>query len=271
MLIEHRRVAKAARLPSGTVTVLFEHRDDGTVHVSAWGPGADEALTESPAMLGRDDDLAAFAPDDPDIAKLAARFPGLRMGRAPSVMEVLINSIIQQRVTTREATDSIRKLGREHGGAAPGPLGLVLPAAPEELARQPYYALHPLGVEKRRADIVRYVAKRPKRIAGLRELGVEEATRRLSSITGIGPWTIGLVAGIALGDPDAVPTGDYHLPNYVSWTLAGEPRGDDARMLELLAPFAGHRWRVIRLLRMSGATAPRFGPRKGPAHWNRRS
>ena len=39
-----------------------------------------------------------------------------------------------------------------------------------------------------------------------------------------------------VGDPDAVSVGDYHLPNQVAWALAGEPRGDDARMLELLEP-----------------------------------
>jgi hypothetical protein len=44
-------------------------------------------------------------------------------------------------------------------------------------------------------------------------------------------------------------------------TLAGEPRGTDERMLELLAPFEGHRGRVIRLLEATGLTAPVFGPR----------
>jgi hypothetical protein len=32
-------------------------------------------------------------------------------------------------------------------------------------------------------------------------------------------------------------------------------------MLELLAPFAGHRGRVCTLLEAAGLTAPRFGPR----------
>src|SRR4029453_406544 len=46
------------------------------------------------------------------------------------------------------------------------------------------------------------------------------------------------------GDPDAVPVGDFHLPHLVAGALAGEPRGTDERMLEPLAPFAGHRRRV---------------------------
>ena len=68
----------------------------------------------------------------------------------------------------------------------------------------------------------------------------------------------------ALGDDDAVSVGDYHIPNLVAWTLAGEPRGDDARMLELLEPYRGRRALVVRLLELSGAGAPRRGPRLAP-------
>src|SRR5205085_797850 len=64
-----------------------------------------------------------------------------------------------------------------------------------------------------------------------------EATRRLTTLRGIGPWTAAEVVRVAYGDPDAVSVGDYHIPNTVAWALAGEPRGDDARMLELLEPF----------------------------------
>jgi 3-methyladenine DNA glycosylase/8-oxoguanine DNA glycosylase len=67
-----------------------------------------------------------------------------------------------------------------------------------------------------------------------------------------------------LGDPDAVLLGDLHLPSTVSWALAREPRGDDARMLELLEPWRGHRGRVVRLIRSAGRSAPRRGPRYTP-------
>ncbi len=83
----------------------------------------------------------------------------------------------------------------------------------------------------------------------------------MTAIAGIGPWTAAEVVRTAYGDPDAVSVGDYHIPNTVAWALAGEPRGDDARMLELLAPFAGHRGRVCVLLEAAGAGAPRYGPR----------
>jgi 3-methyladenine DNA glycosylase/8-oxoguanine DNA glycosylase len=69
------------------------------------------------------------------------------------------------------------------------------------------------------------------------------------------------VALVALGDADAVSVGDYHLPHLTSWALAGEARGSDERMLELLEPYRGHRGRVLRLLTVSGLVVPRFGPR----------
>jgi 3-methyladenine DNA glycosylase/8-oxoguanine DNA glycosylase len=90
------------------------------------------------------------------------------------------------------------------------------------------------------------------------------AYRRLRALPGVGPWTAAEVGLRALGDPDAVSVGDYHLPSLVSWALAGESRADDARMLELLEPFRGQRARVVRLLEASGIRAPRYGPRMAP-------
>ena len=92
------------------------------------------------------------------------------------------------------------------------------------------------------------------------ELDPDEADRRLRSLPGIGLWTSAEIRQRAAGDPDAVSIGDYHLPRAVGWTLAGRIT-DDAGMLELLAPYAGHRYRVTRLIELSGGHPPRRGPR----------
>jgi hypothetical protein len=65
-----------------------------------------------------------------------------------------------------------------------------------------------------------------------------------------------------MGDPDAVAVGDFHLKNLVSFNLAGEARGTDERMLELLTPYKGQRGRVVRLLQLDGRPPPAFGPRQ---------
>ena len=123
---------------------------------------------------------------------------------------------------------------------------------PATLAALPYYAFHPLGVEQRRADTIRRATARAAWLEAIVDLPIEEAYARLTALPGIGPWTAAEVAVRALGDPDAVSVGDFHLPNLVAFALAGEPRGDDARMLELLEPWRGERARVIRLLELSG-------------------
>jgi 3-methyladenine DNA glycosylase/8-oxoguanine DNA glycosylase len=66
---------------------------------------------------------------------------------------------------------------------------------------------------------------------------------------------------LALGDPDAVSVGDYHLPSLVCWALADEPRGTDERMLELLEPYRGQRARVALLIEHSGVQQRRHAPR----------
>ena len=73
---------------------------------------------------------------------------------------------------------------------------------------------------------------------------------------------IGGGLGIDYGDGAPVPVGDYHLPHTIAWALAGVPRGNDARMAELLSPFNGHAFRVIRLVLAEGIEAPKRGPRQ---------
>ncbi len=45
--------------------------------------------------------------------------------------------------------------------------------------------------------------------------------------------------------------GDANLPGIVGHVLAGDRDCDDAGMLDLLAPFAGQRGRVVRLIETS--------------------
>ena len=72
----------------------------------------------------------------------------------------------------------------------------------------------------------------------------------------------------ALGDADAVSVGDFHLANLVGYALTGRPRSTDEQLLELLRPYAGHRYRAVRMIELSGLRPPRFGPRRSlPKHF----
>jgi len=255
------RTTRTADGPA-TVRVLVRGR---RLDAEAWGPGADVALEGIPALVGIDDDRAGFEPErHPIVAELDRRHRGIRLGRTAAVLEALIPAILEQKVTGREAWHGLRGVVRRWGERAPGPFGMALLPDPGLLATMPYHAFHALGVERRRADLLRRVADRAGRLEEIVGMPRDEGYARLRAIPGIGPWTAAEVMLRALGDADAVSIGDFHLPNVVAWALAGEPRADDRRMLELLEPWRGQRARVIRLLESSGLRPPAFGPRYAP-------
>ena len=221
-------------------------------------------LERAAAWCGAEDDDSGFDPAKGLVRDLWRRHRGLRIPRTGLVTERLIPVILEQKVTGNEARRAYRRLATSLAEHAPGPLDLTLPPDPERVAGLPYYAFHPFGVERRRAEVVRAVCARTAWIDETAALPLDVAEDRLSSVHGIGPWTVAEVARIALGDADAVSVGDFHVPNIVAWALAREPRGSDERMLELLEPYRPHRGRVQRLLETSGIRAPAFGPRMAP-------
>ncbi len=254
----------STRTPDGVATVGL--RLDGRHLIAdAWGPGSGAALGRVPRLFTAGTDTLADT-DDSRIVSLAKRRPGVRILRTGSVMDALVAAILEQKVTGAEAHRAWHGLVRLHGEPAPGPpeLGLRVMPAPRTLAALPYWSYHTLGLERRRADLIRAIARNSRSIEAVVDLPHAEASARLQAIPGIGPWTAAEVGVRALGDVDAVSVGDYHLPHLVAYALAGEPRATDARMLELLEPFRGRRALVVRLLESSGLRAPRYGPRLAP-------
>ncbi|MFA9430581.1 DNA-3-methyladenine glycosylase [Egicoccus sp. AB-alg2] len=256
-------VVRASRTPEGAGTVEIVRESAGTYTARAWGPGADWLLDGAPALVGGEDDCSDFDPSPhPAVARAAHGRPGLRLGRSGVAWDAVVPTILAQRVTSREAARSWTRLVRAHGEPAPGPYDLRLQPAPERLASLPYWAYHRFGVERARAETIVAASRCSRRLEQALTLPSAEATARLCAVRGLGPWTAALVLRIAAGDADQVEVGDFHVKNQVAWALAGEPRGTDERMLELLAPFAGHRGRVVRLLLATGVRAPAFGARQ---------
>ena len=254
-------MVRSARTPEGPATLELR-RTGPQAQARAWGPGATWALDQAPGLLGAHDDLAGFEPHrHAQVARAHHDRPGLRLPRTSSVADALVPTILAQRVTAREAARSWTRIVRRFGEPAPGPHGLLLPPSPAELAAMPDSDYHRLGVERTRAATIRRACRRIARLQEAVDLPHDQAMARLTAVPGLGPWTAALVLRLAAGDADAVEVGDVHVKNHVSWSLAGEPRGSDARMLELLEPFRGHRGRVVRLLLAAGPHAPKRGPR----------
>lgn len=271
--IASREAWWATRTVAGPATLHLSVGAD-TLTAEAWGPGAELLLERAGRLVGleptRQPTGALAETEDARISGLARRRPGVRTLRTEAVFEALVAAILEQKVTGTEAHRVWHGLVRRYGeaaappsGPAPDP-GLRLLPAPATLAALPYHAYHPIGLERRRAELIRAVAARAGWFEAIVDLPLPEAYARLLAVPGIGPWTAAEVAVRALGDDDAVSVGDFHIPNLVAWVLAGEPRADDARMLELLEPYRGRRALVIRLLELSGSMAPRRGPRLAP-------
>lgn len=269
-VLEERRLAHAFWGPTAPVTVAMTadvHKT--TIEVRAFGPDAEWAVQQAPNWLSLDDDEGDFAPDHPLLRRLRRDLGRLRLVRPPSVFDMFVRLVFQQRVAWRDAARSFRQLTLTYGRPAPGPFSLTTALSAAQWRQIPPAELTARGVEAKRARTVRQAAVSARRIEETRSMTPEAANARLRAFSGVGVWTAQGVLGFGLGYPDAVQEEDYDLPRLVSVALSGEPRGDDARMLSLLAPYAGHRFRVIRLLLESNIKPPRFGPRRARPQWER--
>jgi len=262
-----------ARTPEGPGTQRLRQVAPSTVAAAAWGPGAGWLLETMPELLG-DNDVGAdeFRPEHPLLLEVWRRHRGWRVPRSRRVTEALVPTVLEQKVTGGEARASWRRLVTRYGTPAPGPApdGLRVFPEPDVWARIPSWEWHRAGVGPDRSRTLVGAAARAAALERTLDLSRVEAERALRSLPGIGAWTVAEVRQRAYGDADAVSVGDLHLAGQVVFALTGETGGDDALMLELLAPYAGHRYRAVRMVELSGVAAPRRAPRYAPLDHRRR-
>jgi hypothetical protein len=261
--------------------------DDGCLRLAAMTPDGPATLTAGPSgpirfdgpgrttlearsidprgerdtfrSLEHDCPAAQSAASYPVVRELEKRWGHVRFGRTGDVYRAAVTSVLGQRITAAEAVRQWRRLCLTYGVVIDA---LVTPPEPARLAALVPYELHRHGIEEARARTIIAVAQvfdRP----GSHHVDTDAAMRRLDrEVPRFGPWTQALVRAEALGDPDSVAVGDFHLKNVVATSLARRPRGTDDEMLELLAPYAGQRGRVLSWLSLEGVRAPKFGPRR---------
>ncbi|WP_141360453.1 DNA-3-methyladenine glycosylase [Streptomyces sp. 6-11-2] len=255
-------VWRTGRTPLGPGTLRVSAHGE-TVRGDAWGPGAEWLMEQLPELLGAVDDPSAFVPRHRLLALTRHRRPGLRLTRTGLVLESLIPSVLEQKVTTVEAYAAWRMLVRAYGEPAPGPAPgrmYVMPA-PRTWALIPSWEWHRAGVDDKRASTVLRAVRVAARLEEAARMPPERARERLELVPGIGPWTSAETVQRSHGAADAVTVGDLHLPGIVGWALAGDRNADDAEMLRLLEPYAGQRHRAARLILLSGRVPPRRAPR----------
>ena len=249
----------ATHTAGGIGTIRIDRTATGVL-ATAWGEGGEALLERLPDLVGqRDVSVLTRVPDRSRALLRQAR--GVRLGRSGDVHSALVKAVLGQVVTTREASQNLRRITRSLGDVAPGPRRMVTVPRPEVLSELTYSDLHQFGIERRRAAILIEISRRSNRMLEILPMEREDAYRRLVAVRGIGEWSAAGVMGTAWGDKDAVPVGDYHIPNDVAWVLAGRDRGTDDDMLELLEPFRPERRRFIVALKLGNVHAPRYGPK----------
>lgn len=235
------------------------------VAAQGWGPGAGWLVASVPDLLGFDDDPAGFRARElpaalvPVWQRYADRH---RVPRSRLVLPEVVAAICEQKITGLQARRTWRSiLGLGEPAPGPAPSGLRVLPEPGQLARVPSWQWHAWGLEPAQSRTMMRATGVAGRLADLASIAPSQARRRMQSVDGIGPWTAAEVAHRALGDADAVSFGDFHLARHVVFAFTGATDGTDEQMAELLAPFAGHRYRVQRLVELAGIAPPKRGPR----------
>lgn len=265
-------VWRTSLTPEGPATQRLLREGDVAVS-TVWGPGAAWVTERVPDLLGARDEVDGFDPSpDPVVEQLWKRLGPLRFPATHRVMESLVPAVVEQRVTGMQARYSWRTLVRKYGSPAPGPApdGMRVPPDAQGWLAVPSWEWHRAGVERARSDTVVRAARVAARLEECAALPVGEAAARLRTVPGIGAWTVAEVAQRAYADADAVPYGDFHIPANVVYALTGETDGDDERLAQVLAPYAGHRGRVVRLIELAGIARPARGPRYAPLDFRHR-
>ncbi|MBE4719113.1 DNA-3-methyladenine glycosylase [Pseudarthrobacter sp. AB1] len=257
--------------PDGPVTLRLTAAAAGAVDAQAWGPGSAAGLAGVPRLLGAVDDWSAF--DEPAFQATLPRLVrdarrrnlAVRLPSTGRVVDCLVPTILEQKVTVIEARRGYRYLMYRFGSRAPAagsaaPEGLRVQPTPEQWLRIPSWEWHQAGVGPQRSATVMRALRSAVALERLAALPSAEAAAKLQVIPGVGVWTAAEVVQRTHGCPDSIAVGDYHLAAYVGAALTGR-RTDDAGMLALLEPWTGHRQRVVRMIGLSGFRKPTFGPR----------
>ena len=131
----------------------------------------------------------------------------------------------------------------------------MLQPTPDTIASIPSWEWLRLGVQPAQSRTMVTACRLASSLERVAEVSGDEADRRLCSIRGVGVWTSAEVRQRALGDPDAVSFGDYHLANWVGWALVGHDITDE-EMGELLEPYRPQRGRAAAMAMAGGQARP---------------
>ncbi len=200
-------------------------RPDGRVVVRA---PDEEALECARFMLALDDDTAEFHRlfnRDPLLGPSARALMGYRPLRTATVSHATLRAFCGQLIESRRARAIERAVLRSLGARV---------ATREALRRLSPLELRRCGLAQQRATSLHRVA-RTLDLERLRDLPPEAVDTRLLREPGIGPWSLGVIAGEGLGRFDRGLVGDLGLLKLAAALWGRWPEA--AETADLLAPY----------------------------------
>lgn len=146
---------------------------------------------------------------DPHLARLVVQTPGRRVPRTVDPGEFAVRAVLGQQVSTAAARTHAARLVTQHGTAVDDPEGGLTHLFPDSATLADLDPATLAMPKTRRSTLTTLAATLA---AGDIDLGPAadwaDARERLSARSGIGPWTVEVIAMRALGDPDAFPASD---------------------------------------------------------------
>ena len=260
------RIRMALRSPSGYAVLTVEHIGD-TLHGELEGDDVPWFVPQLSRLLG-----LSYSPPSlqgPRALQAAAvRYQGMRLPQAPLLFPRIVQVMLQQLISYRDAAAGWRSLLRKHGQRLDDHDGLIVPPGAEQLKKLPEHDYVGCNILPQHGRRIAGVARHAKRIESTWQSEQPDRGERtcalLSKLPGIGPWTVGFLSGSSMGLADAVMPGDYSLPAQVAWFFQRATEADDELMLRLLEPFQPHRYYALLLVIKAGNGPPRRGPRTRP-------
>jgi 3-methyladenine DNA glycosylase/8-oxoguanine DNA glycosylase len=195
------------------------------------------------SALGIDQDLRPFYDrfrDDPLIGASVRANPGLRVAGRPEPFEALAWAICEQLIEFERAAAIQRRLVWRLGRRCPVSGMRDAPTAEALAAQSPALLCSFDLAESRALALLRAAREVASGRADLHAPDHERAWRRLSSIQGIGSWTLQMLALTGQGRLDQLPAGDLAYLKFVGRLQnGGDPwaRATEEEVHELFAPY----------------------------------
>ncbi len=184
--------------------------------------------------------ISAHLAEDPVLAPLVKKRPGLRVPGAWDGFELAMRAVLGQQITVSAAVSLAKRLVAKYGEplANPEPGLTHLFPLPKVLAKAD---LTTLGMPKSRAATLSAVAAAVMKDPDLfgANYDLEEAVRRLRAIPGVGEWTAQYIALRQLREPDAFPATDIGVLRALADASGRRPTANEVLL-------RAERWRPWR-------------------------